>query len=70
MGAKRLHLLDTESRGRDPWYGVNGARGQGGASQIYIHGTNSKDKKIYMNMRIWGVVDRGTECHGKEVSMI
>ena len=58
QGDRRLHILDTESRE------------QGAAPPIYVHGTNNKYRKRYMNVLVWGVVDRGTECHGKKVSIM
>ena len=61
-----MHLLDSESRGQDHWHGV---KGPGAAPPIYVHGTSNKDKRRYMNVLIRSVVDRRTECHGKEVGM-
>ena len=58
QGDRGLHILDTESRG------------QGAAPPIYVHGTNNKYRKRYMNVLVWGVVDRETKYHGKEVSIM
>ena len=49
---------DTESRGQEAAHPCMESKGQGAAPPIYVHETNSKDGKRYMNVMIRGVVDR------------
>ena len=45
------------------------SQGAGAAPPSYVHGTNNKYRRRYMNVLRRSVVDRGTEYHGKEVSI-
>ena len=55
VGAKSS---SAESRGQEAAHLCKESRGKGAAPLIYVHETNSKDRKKYMNVMIRGVVDR------------
>ena len=55
MGAKSS---SAQSRGQEAARLCKELRGKGAAPLIYVHETNSKNRKKYMNVVIRGVVDR------------